>query len=138
VVVSAVDEVRDVLERFRAGWEALDIPAVLDCFANDPNTVVIGTDANEYWRGFNALLGPFHAMGDAFGDAHYAWAQGPAITMAGDLAWADGVLDTSMTADRAQIDVRLRTTWVLRLQPEGWKIMQAHFSVAPTSPVVAY
>ncbi len=125
-----------VLDRFRAGWEALDAEAVLGCFARDPEIVVIGTDEGEYWHGYAALVDPFRTMVGSFSDPEYRWAAPPNITLHGDVAWADGVLDTQLTAEGEQLSVRMRTTWVLRRR-DGWEIAQAHFSVAPPAPVVA-
>jgi ketosteroid isomerase-like protein len=126
-----------VLDRFRAGWEALDADAVLACFARDPEIVVIGTDEGEYWRGFDTLVEPFRTMVGAFSDPEYRWASQPQITVHRDLAWADGVLDTQLTADGERLVVRMRTTWVLQRRAAG-EIVQAHFSVAPPAPVAAY
>ena len=126
-----------VLERFRAGWESLDADAVLACFARDPEIAVIGTDQDEYWRGFDALVAPFRAMVGTFSDPLYRWASPPRITVHGDLAWADGVLDTQLSAGGERLGVLMRSTWVLRRR-DGWKIVQAHFSVAPSAAVAAY
>lgn len=137
MVVSEADAVRAVLDRFRAGWEALDSEAVLACFARDPEITVIGTDEGEYWHGYHALVEPFRTMAGAFSDALYRWAVPPRVTLDGDVAWADGVLETQLTAAGEKLAVRLRTTWVLSRRLD-WKIVQAHFSVAPPAPVAAY
>jgi hypothetical protein len=137
VVVSAGDAVLAVLERFRLGWERLDAEAVLGCFAVDPQIVVIGTDENEYWRGFDALVEPFRTMVGAFSDPVYRWAAPPHIQLQGDIAWADARLDTSLTSHGERLAVLMRTSWVLR-QRDRWEIVQAHFSVAPAAPVAAY
>lgn len=131
------DGILAVLDRFRAGWEALDADAVLGCFAKDPQIVVIGTDEDEYWRGFDALVEPFRSMVGAFTDPVYRWDGPPEIHVDGDLAWADGRLDTSLTADGQRLAVRMRTSWVLRRR-DRWEVVQAHFSVAPVAPVAAY
>jgi len=137
MVVSEESAVLAVLERFRLGWEALDADAVLACFADDPQIVVIGTDADEYWRGFDALIEPFRTMVGAFTDPVYRWVEPPQIHVQGDVAWADARLDTSLTADEQRLAVLMRTSWVLR-RGTRWEIVQAHFSVAPTAPVAAY
>jgi ketosteroid isomerase-like protein len=137
MVVSDSDAVLEVLNRFRLGWEALDADAVLDCFANDPQITVIGTDEGEYWRGFDALVEPFRTMGGAFTDPVYRWAEPPHIQVSGELAWADARLDTSITSNGQRLSVLMRSTWVLR-RKAGWEIVQAHFSVAPAVPVAAY
>lgn len=126
-----------VLDRFRLGWEALDADAVLACFANDPQIVVIGTDEDEYWRGFDALVEPFRTMVGTFTNPVYRWVAAPHIHVEGDVAWADGRLDTSLTADGERLSVGMRTSWVLR-RTARWEIVQAHFSVAPAAPVAAY
>jgi ketosteroid isomerase-like protein len=131
VVVSEEEAaVLAVLDRFRVGWEALDADAVLGCFAKDPEIVVIGTDEGEYWHGYDSLVEPFRTMAGAFTDPVYRWASPPGIHVAGDVAWADGQLDTSLA-------VSMRTSWVLR-RGARWEIVQAHFSVAPAAPVAAY
>jgi ketosteroid isomerase-like protein len=135
--VSDADEVLAVLDRFRAGWEALDAEDVLACFAHDPQISVIGTDEGEYWRGYDALVKPFREMVGAFSNPVYSWAGSPHVTIHEDVAWADGVLDTQLSAGGASLSVRMRTSWVLR-RNRGWKVVQAHFSVAPPAPVVAY
>jgi ketosteroid isomerase-like protein len=137
VVVSDEDAVLAVLDQFRRGWETLDAEAVLDCFARDPGTVVIGTDEGEYWRGFDALVEPFRVMTGAFTDPVYRWEGPPHIHVAGNIAWADGTLDTSLTAGGQQLDVTMRTSWVLH-RGTRWEVVQAHFSVAPAAPVAAY
>jgi uncharacterized protein (TIGR02246 family) len=136
-VVSDEIAVLAVLDQFRRGWEDLDAKAVLDCFARDAETVVIGTDEGEYWRGFDALVEPFRAMAGAFTDAVYRWHGPPHIHVIGDIAWADGTLDTSLTTGDEQLEVTMRTSWVLR-RDARWEVVQAHFSVAPATPVAAY
>ncbi len=135
--MSDVDAVLAVLDQFRRGWQDLDAAAVLDCFAKDPEIVVIGTDEDEYWRGHEALVAPFRVMAAAFTDAVYRWVSPPRIQVDGDIAWADGKLDTSLTAGGEQLEVSMRTTWVLR-RGTRWEVVQAHFSVAPAAPVAAY
>ena len=137
MALSDAAAVLSVLDRFRAGWEGLDAEAVLDCFAHDAKVVVIGTDAGEYWRGFDALVHPFRAMVGAFTEPVYRWIDPPHIHVHGDVAWADARLDTSLTSDGQRLAVLMRTSWVLRRRA-SWEIVQAHFSVAPAAPVAAY
>lgn len=130
--------VREVLDRFCRGWEAGDADAVLGCFVADGATTVVGTDPDEYWRGYGAFAAPFRTMSEAFGDARYVWATEPEIHASGDVAWADGIIDTSLVSGGQQISARMRTTWTLRHGPDGWQVVQAHFSVAPNAAVAAY
>jgi hypothetical protein len=131
-------DVRAVLDRFRIGWESLDATMVLSCFDESEATTVIGTDLPEYWRGFAEMEVPFRVMAGAFTDPEYRWAVGPRITVAGDAAWADGVLATRLTAQGIEVNADLRSTWVLTRRDAGWKVVQAHFSVAADTPVAGY
>jgi ketosteroid isomerase-like protein len=138
VVTADADAVLRILDRFRAGWEALDPEVVLECFEASPTTTVIGTDATEYWRGFDALAAPFRAMTAAFQAPRYTWALPPRIEVAGEAAWADGVLDTTLVTEAGEVRAEMRSTWVLRRSQGDWKVVQAHFSVAPEEPVAEY
>jgi hypothetical protein len=133
-----VDGVLEILDRFRAGWEALDPEMVLGCFERSAATTVVGTDASEYWRGYDALVAPFRAMTAAFDAPRYTWALRPRVEVAGDSAWADGVLDTTLVTESGEVRAEMRSTWVLRRVAGDWKIVQAHFSVAPDEPVAGY
>ncbi len=130
--------VREVLDRFCRGWESADADAVLDCFEQSPLTTVVGTDAGEEWHGFSALEAPFRAMTAAFGEASYSWAPEPRISVDGDLALADGRLDTQLVADGAPIAASMRTTWTLRRTDGVWRVVQAHFSIPAADPVAPY
>ena len=137
MVVTAEQPIRDLLERFRQGWESMDPDATLACFAEDPNIVVIGTDAPEYWTGYAALVEPFRAMAGSFSEAYYVWHDpGPSIEMLGDAAWAAGVLDASFRSVDRWVDLPMRTSVVARREADGeWKIRHAHFSLPSADPV---
>lgn len=138
VVNDDTQAIRMVLDKFRHGWESLDAEEVLACFEPSYATTVIGTDADEYWRGFDAFAAPFRAMTATFQEPRYRWALGPRIEIAGDTAWADGVLDTTLVAGGETVNAALRSTWVLTRKLTGWTVVQAHFSVAPDAPVAGY
>lgn len=137
-VSEAQAAVRQVLDRFCRGWEAGDADAVLACFAVDASTTVVGTDRDEYWRGYDAFAQPFRAMASAFSEARYDWASEPTISAFGDVAWADGIIDSVLVADGIHVRATMRTTWTLRYLADGWRVVQAHFSVAPDAPVAGY
>jgi ketosteroid isomerase-like protein len=131
--------VRDALERFRRGWEALDLEAVLSTVARRDDVVVYGTDFPERWVGYRALVEPFRAQMRAFGAPRYRWREGdPRIWVASEAAWACGELSVSVDAGTGRVSVDLRSTFVLAREAGGWKIVHAHFSVGQAVPVVAY
>lgn len=136
MVSADIDAVRDVLERIRGGWEQMDGEAVLACFEPKDTTVVIGTDATEYWIGFEAFAGPFRQMADAFSKAEYHWAAGePTVEVLGDVAWSTGRLVGVFETGETRVELDMRTTHVLRRNAGGWQIVQGHYSTAAADPV---
>ena len=69
----AVAEIRALVNRFTEGWEKLDSGQVLSTITRRDDIVVFGTDAVDYWVGFDALVEPFEAMVKEVGRPHYAW-----------------------------------------------------------------
>ena len=131
----ATREVLDVLERVRDGWERMDGEAVLACFEPGPGTVVIGTDAPEYWIGFDAFAEPFRKMANTFSNAVYRWADGPSVDMEDGVAWSTGRLIGVFESEGQHVELDMRTTHVLRRGPDGWRIVQGHYSAAAAEPV---
>lgn len=131
---------RAAIDAFWSGWERLEPDAVLDTLVPDDTLVFIGTDANEYWQGYRAVVGPFRAMTDAFAEERVVWRPGdPRIEVVGDVAWASGRLHTTVIGlDREAVETDVRATFVLRRADDEWRIAQAHISIAPSSPVAAY
>lgn len=133
------DEVRATVDRFWAGWEALDAAAVLGTIAPRPDTVIIGTDESEYWVGPETMVGPFEAMMSVFEEEHVRWEPGdPLIDIRDGIAWVVGRARVSVRAGGEGTDSTMRTTFVLERFDAGWRIVHAHFSVPPPAPVVGY
>ena len=140
-------EAEPLLGRSWRLWQQTDLPyeaararlryaEALACFEDGPDTVVIGTDAPEFWRGYAALVEPFRAMTEAFDHAEYAWGPGdPTIDLANDHALAAGVLYAAFNTPTGRTAMSMRMTGTARRQPDGtWKFRQAHFSVAAAEP----
>ena len=127
-------DVLDVLERIRDGWERMDGRDVLGCFELDSRTAVIGTDESEYWIGYGAFKQPFLAMAGTFSEASYQWTDGPSVDIDGDVAWSTGKLLGVFLSGDDRIELDMRTTHVLRRGPDGWRIVQGHYSVAASEP----
>lgn len=133
-------EVRATVERFRAGWEALDASAVLATFSADPSLLVWGTDADEEWRGIDELVEPFHQQVAAFSEPRYVWRSGdPMVVWAGrDCGWAAGTIEVTLRTGEQVLSIPMRSTFVVRREEAGWRIAHAHFSVGATETVAEY
>jgi ketosteroid isomerase-like protein len=129
-VVSPTEEVLEVLELIRDGWERMDGVQVLSCFEDDARTVVIGTDEPEYWVGYVEFEQPFLAMAGTFTDGDYRWTHGPTVDIDGDIAWSTGKLLGVFMSGEERIELDMRTTHVLRRGENGWRIVQGHYSLA--------
>ena len=132
--MSDTEDVLQVLERIRDGWERMDGRDVLACFEDDAHTVVIGTDEPEYWVGYDAFEPPFLEMAGTFSLAHYRWTDGPTVDLDGDVAWSTGKLFATFSSGDDRVELDMRTTHVLRRGADGWKIVQGHYSVAAAEP----
>jgi hypothetical protein len=141
VVTAAAAErdVRTVVDAFWRGWTVLDPAAILATIADRPDTLLIGTDEPEYWRGKGSLTEPFAAMAGAFDEERVAWADGdPVISVVGDVAWVVGRVATAVRIGAETIESAMRATFVLVRQGGAWAVVHAHFSVGPTAPVAGY
>lgn len=124
------EAVLEVLERIRAGWEQLDPELVLSAFALESDTVVIGTDAPEYWIGYPAFAEPFRQMGGAFEDGRYSWdPDEPLVSIEGNCAWVTGKLTGSFVSDGERVTLAMRTTHALVKKAARWLVVQAHYSL---------
>jgi ketosteroid isomerase-like protein len=126
------------VEQFRLGWEALDPDAVLATFSRDPSVLVWGTEADEEWHGFDALVEPFRSQTEAFSEPRYEWDGKPMVWTGGDLGCVAGTLNVSLHAGEDLVSVRMRSTFVLARQSGGWRIRHAHFSVGQAEQVASY
>ncbi|MGH2656524.1 MAG: nuclear transport factor 2 family protein [Actinomycetota bacterium] len=131
-------DVRDTVERFREGWEALDADAVLATFSRDPSLLVWGTDAEEEWRGFEALVAPFRSQTEAFTEPSYAWQGDPVVWSGEDIGCVAGTLQVSLRAAEGLVSMRMRSTFVLARERGSWQIVHAHFSVGQAEQVAPY
>ena len=131
-------DVRDTVERFRQGWEDLNPDVVLATFSRDPSLLVWGTDADEEWRGFQALVAPFRSQAEAFAEPRYAWEGEPVVWSGEDIGCVAGTLHVSFRAGDQPVSVRMRSTFVLARERGSWQIVHAHFSVAQAEPVAPY
>jgi ketosteroid isomerase-like protein len=131
-------DVRETVERFRQGWEALDAGAVLATFSRDLSVLVWGTDADEEWRGFDALVEPFRAQTESFSEPRYSWEGDAVVWSRADMGCVAGTLYVSLTAGEDQVSVPMRSTFVLARESVGWRIVHAHFSVGQAEQVASY
>ena len=115
----AAQDAATTLDRMHAAASRADGVVYFDQFA--PDARFIGTDNTERWSlaQFRAYAEPFFAQGKG-------WTYRPrerSLTVSGDMAWFDEVLDNDAYGTT-------RGSGVLRLTQDGWKIEQYVLSFA--------
>jgi hypothetical protein len=128
------DEVRDVLSSLikTFGTEQMG-PAFTDRISSEPGTLVIGTDAREWWDTPDSLFRALKAQGEEL--------QGATATVSHAEGWVEG--DVGWGAVKVDVafpgapTASMRFTATLAPRSGGWKIVQGHASVgAPNEEVV--
>ncbi|WP_311879065.1 YybH family protein [Microbacterium forte] len=122
-------QVADLLDRFARGWKDLDGDQVTSCFVDSPATTVIGTDEGEFFVGWQAYSESWRT-GRPSHVTEFGWEDSRSIEIAGDVAWAHGVIDFDITSIEARAVGRMWITCVAREVSSRWLIAHLHASFA--------
>lgn len=96
-------------------------------FVEGPRWSTTGIEKIE--TGWRAYVGAPMAMMD------FSWAEGPHVSVGGELAWHAGIVDIDMLIRERPTRVRFRATHVLRRAADDeWRIEHEHFSVPAADP----
>jgi adenylate cyclase len=118
------EEIRRVVQRWTKTIAEGDSDSVLGRLSEHPGTVIVGTDADEWWVGreTHAIWGrQIEELGSSFHvaeDVIEAWEEGT-------VGWAS-VKETITVAGKSFAS---RATYVLHLERGEWKVVQVHWSL---------
>ena len=116
------EEIRRVVERWTSANASGDNDAALSRISSESGTLMIGTDAAEWWQG---------------SDARTLWARqllevGPLQVSATEIeAWEEGSVGWAGVKEQIEWEGRTlesRATYVLHLERGEWKVVQVHWS----------
>lgn len=132
--------VKATMNQFWQSFETSDISLVSEVMAHDLDMVIIGTDAEERWVGYEefrtAMEQQFASMESLRVSLDHEVFK---IHHSGEVAWYSGVADfkgTSLGEDFEFAD--LRVTAVLEKRDVRWVIVQYHGSVPVAGKLVEY
>jgi ketosteroid isomerase-like protein len=133
------DSIKEVLERFRIGWEKSNANQILSTISQEDDVVIYGTDHVEKWLGYDEFVKPVESQVKVLLDPVYTWEKNtPRINFRGDVGWASGDLNVDFEIEGVNQKINMRSTFVLRKENQQWKIVQAHFSIGQVDAVVDY
>lgn len=136
----AMAEVTRIVNQFPSALESGNMDVFSQLMTHGNSLVAFGTDSAEYWVGYPAFEQAMKAQLASFSDINFTVSnQKINVSENADAAWFSEMADWSMTANGQPVDLKgLRITGVLAKEPDGWKIVQMHFSVPVSGQAAEY
>ncbi len=127
----SVAPIKAILNELLRSQEEGNIDAFANCFAQDKNTVNIGTDIDEIWIGWEDF---YNWMKEAIQNkSDYTISEKNTrifLSKNNDIAWYFQLLDTCIESKNDPIRIEgFRHTGVLEKRHNKWLIVQSHISV---------
>lgn len=123
------EELASIILRCYATICSGEVDLLGDLFSEDPSTVIIGTDSEEWWEGKSTALSVMRAQAAEADGASYAAAVEPTCLRAwesGSMGWA---VDQPIVVLPNGNRLETRCTVLFRLEGLQWRIVQWHFSL---------
>jgi len=137
---NAIAEAKKVIDQIPSAMESGNLDMFSGMMSHDSSLVVFGTDAAEYWVGYPDVEQALKEQFAAFKDITFTVSeQKMEISPLLDAVWFSELVDWSMTVGDQAVDLQgLRLTGVMTNGPDGWKIVQMHFSMPVTGQAAEY
>jgi hypothetical protein len=114
-----------LLESYYAASARGDTGFLDQLIARGPGTLVVGTDAAEWWRGGEQIVQTWSTAWRERGGLPVQSSQ-PSAFRSGDVGWLDDQAEWRLRDGRA---LPFRLTAVFHLEADKWRMVQAHFSI---------
>ncbi len=118
-------ELQALLERYYAASAQGDTVFLDQLLARDPGTLVVGTDATEWWRGGDQIFQTWATAWRTRGGLPVQDSQ-PQAFRSGDVGWVDDQARWRLPDGRT---MPFRLTAVFQQDGQEWRMVQAHFSI---------
>ena len=122
------EDLKKVLERFDAAYQARDADAIAQLIAPDADVSFLMPDVGSRWVGLAAIKAGLRAEFSRF-KAVRIEAQAPALHVRGSIAWFERVLVMNLTLSEGEASILARSTGVLEKRGASWLLVQQHLSV---------
>jgi hypothetical protein len=124
-MIEPAPELQALLARYYQASAQGDVAFLDQLIAREPGTLVVGTDATEWWRGGQPIFQTWSAAWRERGGLPVQGSQ-PSAFRAGDVGWADDQAQWRLPDGRA---LPFRLTAVFHWEADAWRLVQAHFSI---------
>jgi len=118
-------ELQALLAGYYAASAQGDVSLLDQLIARQPDTLVIGTDATEWWRGGEQIFQTWSAAWRERGGLPVEGSR-PEAFRSGDVGWVD---DRALWRRPDGRTVPFRLTAVFHWDANAWRMVQAHFSI---------
>ncbi len=119
-------EVKSAVRRYYEAIAAGDAQVMEELFSRQGGTLLIGSDPNEWWAGYDTAMHAWKAQFEAVGGGFPIKAGDPQAYSEGSVGWFADRPAISMP-DGTELPVRL--TGVLHKEGGEWKLVQSHVSI---------
>lgn len=120
-------------------WEDEDMALFDEAFSHDPDMIIFGTDAAEYWVGYETARESIEFQLGVFeGTQGSVRNQVVKVHESGEVAWFTEMMDMEVTSGDERIELTVWFSGVLEKSNGGWKIVQFHASVPVSGQAVEY
>jgi ketosteroid isomerase-like protein len=131
--------IMSVIDEYAKSNEAEDIEVISRIFAHDDDMVTFGTDAAEYWVGYEpfrqATIKQFEAVDSGkatFTDVRIK------VHKSGEVAWLTGFVRFTGNSAAQPFNVTARLTYVLEKRDGRWIVVHTHASIPVAGQAVKY
>lgn len=128
-----------VVDMWLQVWETRDMALFDRAFSHDPDMIIFGTDASEYWVGYEMARKSIEHQLGVFEDTEGTVRnQVVKVHDSGEVAWFTEMMDMSVTSGGERMDLMIWFSGVLEKRAGTWTIVQFHASVPVAGQAVAY
>lgn len=134
------EAVRSLLDRFSEAYRAKDMELFEKIFAHDADMVNFGTDADEYWIGWQPWKDAFERQFDSFEKIDIAFDDvRTKIHASGEVAWFSAMMTVDIISlGEAYHHEGMRVTGVAEKRGRDWVYVQRHVSLPVYGQAVEY